>query len=100
MRPFTVHCSRFSLFTLLFTVHLHCFGMRSVLFVDPPAFCTTVEELVAPELRSRPLVVAPPGADRATVLALSAEARRAGLEEGMPVRKGQPLCPDLIVLPP
>jgi DNA polymerase-4 len=74
--------------------------MRSVLFVDPPAFCTTVEELVAPELRSRPLVVAPPGADRATVLALSAEARRAGLEQGMPVRKAQRLCPDLIVLPP
>jgi DNA polymerase-4 len=44
--------------------------------------------------------VAPPGADRATILALSAEARLAGLERGMPVRKAQRLCPDLIVLPP
>ena len=43
---------------------------RSVLYVDPPAFCTTVEGLVAPALRSRPVVVAAPGADRATVLAL------------------------------
>jgi len=49
--------------------------MRSVLFVDPPAFCTTVEALVAPALRRRPVAVAPPGADRAVVLALSAEAR-------------------------
>jgi DNA polymerase IV len=74
--------------------------MRSVLFVDPPAFCTTLEGLVAPELRSRPLAVAPAGADRATILALSAEARLAGLERGMVVRKAQRLCPDLIVLPP
>ncbi|MFL5403575.1 MAG: hypothetical protein ACJ8BF_12230 [Gemmatimonadales bacterium] len=74
--------------------------MRSVLFVDPPAFCTTLEGMVAPELRTRPLAVAPPGADRATILALSAEARSAGLQRGMAVRKAQRLCPDLIVLPP
>jgi DNA polymerase IV len=74
--------------------------MRSVLFVDPPAFCTALEGLVAPALRTRPLAVAPPGADRATILALSAEARLAGVERGMPVRKAQRLCPDLIVLPP
>jgi DNA polymerase-4 len=74
--------------------------MRSVLFVDPPAFCTTLEGLVAPELRTRPLAVAPPGADRAVIVALSAEARLAGLERGMPVRKAQRLCPDLIILPP
>ena len=74
--------------------------MRSVLFVDPPAFCTALEGLVAPALRTRPLAVAPPGADRATILALSAEARLAGVERGMPVRKAQQLCPDLIVLPP
>jgi DNA polymerase IV len=74
--------------------------MRSVLFVDPPAFCTTLEGLVSPGLSSRPLAVAPPAADRATLLALSEEARRAGLVRGMPVRKAQRLCPDLIVLPP
>ena len=74
--------------------------MRSVLFVDPPAFCTSLEGMVAPALRTRPLAIAPPGTDRATILALSAEARRAGLEQGMPVRKAQRLCPDLIVLPP
>jgi DNA polymerase IV len=74
--------------------------MRSVLFIDPPAFCTTLEGLVAPALSSRPLAIAPPAADRATLLALSAEARRAGLVPGMQVRKAQRLCPDLVILPP
>ncbi len=74
--------------------------MRSVLYVDPPAFCTTLEELVVPSLSRRPLAIAPPAADRATILALSSEARLAGLEPGMPIRKAQRLCRDLIVLPP
>ena len=74
--------------------------MRSVLFVDPPAFCTTLESLVAPALRTRPLAIAPIAADRASILALSPEARRAGLVPGMPVRKAQRLCRDLIVVPP
>src|SRR3954468_13471706 len=74
--------------------------MRSVLFVDPPAFCTTLEGLAVPALQTRPVGVAPPGVDRATILALSTEARRAGLSPGMSVRKAQRLCPDLILLPP
>lgn len=73
---------------------------RSILFVDPPAFCTTVEELVAPALRTRPIVVAPPGADRAVVLALSGEARLAGIQRGMPVHVAQKRCPDLVLIPP
>ena len=73
---------------------------RTVLFIDPPAFCTTVEGLVAPALRSRPVVVAAPGADRATVLALSFEARRAGSTRGMPVAQARKRCPDLIIRPP
>jgi len=73
---------------------------RAVLFIDPPAFCTTVEALVAPALRGRPLVVAAPGADRATVLALSAEAEAAGITRGMPVRQARKRCPDLVFLPP
>ena len=73
---------------------------RSILFVDPPAFCTTVEALVAPGLRTRPVAVAPPGAERAVVLALSTEARRAGIERGMAVRQARKLCPDLMLIPP
>ncbi|HEY8258966.1 MAG TPA: hypothetical protein VIG08_15005 [Gemmatimonadales bacterium] len=73
---------------------------RSVLFIDPPAFCTSVEGIVAPALRTRPVAVAPPGAERATILALSGEARLAGLTPGMPVRHARKLCPDLVLLPP
>ena len=77
-----------------------CRVPRSILFVDPPAFCTTVEALVAPALRTRPVAVAPPGAERAVVLALSTEARRAGLERGMAVQQARKLCPDLVLIPP
>jgi DNA polymerase IV len=73
---------------------------RTILFVDPPAFCTTVESLVAPELRTRPVAVAPPGAERAVVLALSTEARRAGIAKGMVVRQALKQCPDLVIIPP
>ncbi len=73
---------------------------RTILFIDPPAFCTTVEALVAPGLRTRPVAVAPPGAERAVVLALSTEARRAGIERGMAVRQARKLCPDLVLIPP
>ena len=73
---------------------------RTILFIDPPAFCTTVEALVAPALRTRPVAVAPPGAERAVVLALSTEARRAGVARGMMVRQALKQCPDLVVIPP
>ena len=74
--------------------------MRTVLFVDPPAFCTTVEQLVAPALRSRPLAVAPPGAERGTILALSHEAELAGVRRGMATRLAKKLCRDLVLVPP
>jgi DNA polymerase-4 len=74
--------------------------MRTILYIDPPAFCTTVEALVAPALRGRPLAVAAPGADRATILALSGEARTAGIERGMAVRLARKRCPDLHLLAP
>lgn len=74
--------------------------MRTIIFVDPPAFCTAVEGLVAPALRQRPVAVAPPGADRATIVALSSEARAAGISRGMEARIARRICPDLILLPP
>src|SRR5512142_2919137 len=73
---------------------------KSVLFLDPPEFCIRVESLVTPRLRERPIVVAAPGAERATVLALSAEARAAGIARGTAVLLARKLCPDLIIVPP
>src|SRR5664279_1718991 len=76
------------------------FPMRTILFIDPPAFCTTIATLDDPLLRSRPVVVSPPGADRAVLLAVSAEARAAGLSRGMAVALARRVCPDVIILPP
>lgn len=45
-------------------------------------------------------MVAPLGAERATVLALSQEARKAGISQGMALPKARKICPDLILLPP
>lgn len=73
---------------------------KPVLFVDPPEFRIRVESLVSPWLRERPVIVAAPGAERATVLALSNEARAAGVGPGTEVRLAKKICPDLVVLPP
>ncbi len=72
---------------------------RSILFIDPPAFCTTVESIVTPRLRRRPVAIAA-GSNRATVLALSSEASTAGIRRGMALTRARRLCPDLAVLPP
>lgn len=45
-------------------------------------------------------MIAPPGADRATVLALSDEARVAGITRGMLLPRARKLCRDLVILPP
>ncbi len=74
--------------------------MKSVLFVDPPAFQTTIEELDDPRLRSRPVAISPLTADRALILAVSPEARAAGVERGMAATLARKVCPDLIVRPP
>jgi DNA polymerase-4 len=74
--------------------------MRSVLFIDPPAFCTTLEVLQDPQLRRRPVAIAPLAADRAVLLAVSPEARAAGVDRGMAVALARRVCPDLIVRPP
>ena len=95
--PVPVLCSLFP-----FTVHGSPFTsvLRPSSSSTLPAFCTAVEGLVAPALRERPVAVAAPGADRATILALSAEAKAAGITRGMPVAKAKKLCPDLILRAP
>src|SRR5262245_19892958 len=91
---------RRSLLVSPFSFLVHPLSMRSVLFVDPPSFRTTVEGLDNPGLRDRPVAISPRAADRAILLAVNAEARAAGVERGMPATLARRLCPDLIVRPP
>ena len=73
---------------------------RSILHVDIAAFPIAVERVVAPALRGRPVLLAPPGTARGVVLTASAEAARDGVRAGMPVAAALRRCPDAVVLPP
>ena len=73
---------------------------REIIYADIAAFAVTVERMVHPELRGRPVVVAPIGTPRAVVTALSREAWEAGVRKGMPAAKARRYCRGVAVLPP
>ncbi|MFC1532193.1 DNA polymerase IV [Thermodesulfobacteriota bacterium] len=73
---------------------------RHIIHIHIPAFQITVERVGRPELRDRPVVMAPPHSDRALILSVSPEARREGVFKGMALGKAMRFCPDLTVLPP
>jgi DNA polymerase-4 len=73
---------------------------RHIIHLHIPSFPITVARVSQPELRGRPVVVAPPQSERSLILSVSPEARKEGVFKGMPLSKGMKLCPDLTVLPP
>lgn len=73
---------------------------RHIIHLHIPAFPIAVERVRRPELRDRPVAMAPPHSERALILAVSAEARREGIFKGMPLGRALKFCPDLSVLPP
>ncbi len=73
---------------------------RHIIHVHIPAFPIAVARVVRPELRDRPVAVAPPHSERALILSVSAEARQEGIFKGMPLGKAMKFCPGLAVLPP
>jgi DNA polymerase-4 len=73
---------------------------REIIHVDIASFAVAVERVVHPELRGRPVVVAPVGPSRSLVTALSAEAWEAGIRKGMVLAKAVRYCRDVVVLPP
>jgi DNA polymerase-4 len=73
---------------------------REIIYADIAAFAVTVERMVHPELRRRPVVVAPIGTPRAVVTALSREAWDAGVRKGMLLAKARRYCRGVAVLPP
>ena len=73
---------------------------RNIIHLHVPSFPITLERLNHPELRDRPVVVAPPQSDRALILAVSSEARREGIFKGMAIGKALRFCPELTALPP
>jgi DNA polymerase-4 len=73
---------------------------REIIHIDIAAFAVAVERVVHPELRRRPVVVAPVGPARSVVTALSPEAWESGIRKGMILARALRRCRDLIVLPP
>jgi DNA polymerase-4 len=73
---------------------------REIIYLTVPAFPVAVERIVHPELRGRPVVVAPPGMARSIVTALSSEAWQAGIRKGMILSRAMRYCRDVVVLPP
>jgi DNA polymerase-4 len=73
---------------------------REIIYLNVTAFPVAVERVVHPELRGRPVVVAPLGAARSIVTSLSSEAWSSGIRKGMPLSKAVRCCRTAVVLPP
>jgi DNA polymerase IV len=71
-----------------------------IIHIHIPSFPITLERTNRPELRGRPVVIAPHRADRSIILSVSPEARREGIFKGMVLSNALRFCPDLMALPP
>ena len=69
------------------------------LFLDLNSYFASVEQQLQPELRGKPVLVAPVDSDTTVAIAASVEAKKYGIGTGTPVWEAKRLCRDLIVTP-
>ena len=70
------------------------------LFLDLNAYFASVEQQERPELRGRPIAIAPVGVETTVAIAASYEAKAHGISTGTPIWEAKRKCPDLIVVSP
>ncbi|NBB95213.1 MAG: hypothetical protein GVY16_05680 [Planctomycetes bacterium] len=71
-----------------------CGTSRLILHVDIDAFFASVEQLLIPFLRRRPVIVG-----SGVIASCSDEARRFGCRAGMELHRAKRLCPSAVILP-
>ncbi|HEM61022.1 MAG TPA: DNA polymerase IV, partial [Chloroflexi bacterium] len=73
---------------------------RYILHVDFDAFYASVEEILNPSLKGKPIIVGAPPERRGVVASASYPARACGVHPAMPTAQALRLCPQALVLPP
>lgn len=71
---------------------------RRIMHIDLDAFFVSVEQVLNPELKGKPVVVGGSPDRRGVVASASYEARRFGLHAGMPLTTASRLCPQAIFI--
>lgn len=69
------------------------------LYLDLNSYFASVEQQLNPDLRGKPIIVAPVSSDTTVAIAASVEAKRYGIRTGTPVWEARQRCPDIIVAP-